>query len=102
MFGCHALFADDKVFGLVWKHGQIGVKLTQETDYEKLLSAKGAGPWKVGPMKMAHWVLFPESMQQNTAKVSPWVRLAHAQAIAAPPKKAATKKKAKVLKASKK
>ena len=27
LFGCHALWADQNVFALVWKAGQIGVKL---------------------------------------------------------------------------
>lgn len=95
LFGCHALFANGNVFGLVWKHGQIGVKLTKEADYEKLISAKGAGPWKAGPMKMAHWVLVPESLQKDRAKLRPWIERAHEQALSLPPKeKAKTKKKA--------
>lgn len=34
MFGCHALFANDSVFGLVWKEGRIGVRLPDETAFE--------------------------------------------------------------------
>ena len=86
MFGCHALFADEKVFALVWKHGQIGVKLTNEADYEKLLKMRGAGPWKAGPMQMAHWILVPKNLESSKS-LKPWMALAHGQAMAAPAKK---------------
>jgi TfoX/Sxy family transcriptional regulator of competence genes len=91
MFGCHALFANGNVFALVWKHGQIGVKLTDEGDYENLLSEKGTDPWKAGPMKMAHWVLVSETIQSNPKTLTSWVHLTHKQAISAPPKKKNTK-----------
>ena len=86
MFGCHALFANGNVFALVWKHGRLGVKLTDESDFEKLMAKEGAEPWKAGPMKMSHWVLFPEKMNSNQKAISPWVKLAHEQALSAPPK----------------
>jgi TfoX/Sxy family transcriptional regulator of competence genes len=93
MFGCHALFAAGNVFALVWKHGQIGVKLTDEKDFGKLMAIKGSGPWMAGPMKMSHWVLVSDSTQNDASKLRPWLERAHAQALAAPPK--AEKKKAK-------
>ena len=40
MFGCHALWADGNVFALIWKTGRIGVKLPDETPYQKLRSVK--------------------------------------------------------------
>ncbi|MBL7670326.1 MAG: TfoX/Sxy family protein [Bdellovibrionaceae bacterium] len=85
MFGCHALFANGNVFSLVWKHGQIGVKLTHEADYEKLMKMKGATPWKAGPMKMAHWVLVPKNLESRQA-LRPWLALAHDQALTMPAK----------------
>lgn len=86
MFGCHALWAGGNVFALVWKEGRIGVKLPLAADYEALLAVKGAGPWKAGPMKMAHWVLVPPSVQVDSRAFRRWVSRAHALALAAPPK----------------
>ena len=93
MFGCYALWADDNVFGLVWKHGRIGVKLPTETHYESLMKAKGAEPWKAGPMKMAHWVLVPDTFHSKPAELKKWVRLAHELCMALP-----KKEKKKILK----
>ena len=89
MFGCHALFADSKVFALVWKHGQIGLKLMAEADYEALLSLPGAGPWKAGPMQMAHWVLLPPTLAESPRQLAKWAKRAHAQALQTPAKKSA-------------
>lgn len=77
MFGCHAFWADGNVFALVWKHGRIGVKLPDEKLYQSLMDAKGAEPWKAGPMKMAHWVLVPESFHSKTAELRKWTIKAH-------------------------
>jgi TfoX/Sxy family transcriptional regulator of competence genes len=106
MFGCHALWADGNVFALVWKHGRIGVKLPEESLYEKLMSSSGAEPWKAGPMKMAHWVLVPESFHAKAAELKKWAQQAHALCIklekkAKPaPKKSKGEMKAKVAKKS--
>ena len=96
MFGCHALFANQNVFAMVWKKGQIGVKLTKTGDYEKLMAFDGAQPWTAGPRKMAHWILLPESLQAKPKSLLPWLKLAHAQALKAdskPKKPAAVKRK---------
>jgi TfoX/Sxy family transcriptional regulator of competence genes len=77
MFGCHALWADGNVFALVWKHGRIGVKLPVESDYESLMNIAGAEPWKAGPMKMAHWVLVPESFHSKPGEIKKWATKAH-------------------------
>lgn len=81
MFGCHALWADDNVFALVWKHGRIGVKLPVEGDYESLMNVSGAEPWKAGPMKMAHWVLVPESFHSKVGEIKKWATKAHGLCI---------------------
>ncbi len=81
MFGCHALWADDNVFALVWKKGRLGVKLPDEAKYESLLGLKGSEPWKAGPMTMAHWVLVPESMHSKSAELRKWVTTAHGLCI---------------------
>ena len=102
MFGCHALWADANVFGLVWKHGRIGFKLPEDASYEKLLALPGAEPWKAGPMKMAHWVLVPEALHSRPAELKRWATLAHGQCLklekkskktAAAKKKVASKKR---------
>lgn len=77
MFGCHALWANGNVFALIWKHGRIGVKLPEITQYESLLKISGAEPWKAGPMQMAHWVLIPESFHGKPAEIKKWAVKAH-------------------------
>ena len=52
MFGCPAFWVNGNVFALVWKHGRIGVKLTDSKTYDSLMEIKGSEPWKAGPMKM--------------------------------------------------
>lgn len=96
MFGCHALWADGNVFALVWKHGRIGVKLPVAADYDSLMKVSGAEPWKAGPMKMAHWVLVPESFHSKPAEIKKWAKKAHdlcSKLEKKPAKKKAVKKK---------
>lgn len=87
MFGCHALWVNENVFALVWKHGRIGVKLPEEGEYEDLMGKKGSEPWKAGPMKMAHWVLVPEGFHKKPAELKKWVARAHKLCGSLPPKK---------------
>ena len=77
MFGCHAVWADGNVFALVWKHGRIGVKLPDPELYESLMDKVGAEPWKAGPVKMAHWVLVPETFHGKPAELKKWAIKAH-------------------------
>ena len=93
MFGCHALWADGNVFGLIWKEGRIGLKLTDEADFAKLMKTSGATPWKAGSMAMSNWVLVPKSFHEKTAELMQWTRKAHQQALSAPKKKGVAKKK---------
>ncbi len=95
MFGCHALWANENVFALVWKHGRIGLKLPDELSYKSLMEQKGAEPWKAGPMQMAHWVLVPEAFHKKSKELKKWVVEAHKQCavLIKTPKKSATKKK---------
>ncbi len=86
LFGCEGLFAEGVIYGLVWKTGRIGVKLTNGADFEALMAQKGSDPWTAGPKAMAHWVLVPEAMCETPAELHVWVRKAHAQALAAPVK----------------
>lgn len=86
MFGCDALFANGNVFGLVWKHGRIGLRLPDEAAYGSLLRTGDASPWKAGPMTMAHWVLVPTVMHRGGADLTRWTQKAHGMAMAQPPK----------------
>jgi TfoX/Sxy family transcriptional regulator of competence genes len=95
MFGCYALWANGNVFALVWKHGRIGLKLSDEKSYQALMSLSGSAPWKAGPMQMAHWVLVPESFHQKSSDLKHWAAKAHAQCLV-------LEKKAKPAAASKK
>lgn len=96
MFGCHALFARDQIFALVWKEGRLGVKLTDPAAFEKGMALKGAAPWSPGgKMKMAHWVLLPETIHARPGELKAWVAQAHQLALAAPAKKAKKVKKIK-------
>lgn len=94
MFGCPAFWVNNNVFALVWKHGRIGVKLTDEKSYDGLLNMKGSEPWKAGPMKMSHWVLVPDSFHSDSKSLKKWLQLAYEQnetAVVKPKKKTATK-----------
>jgi TfoX/Sxy family transcriptional regulator of competence genes len=77
MFGCYALWANDNVFALVWKHGRIGVKLPDAAVHGELMSLKGSEPWKAGPMTMSHWVLVPESFHGGAPELKRWLTKAH-------------------------
>ena len=79
MFGCYALWVNDNVFALVWKHGRLGVKLPEAASYDSLMMLKGAEPWKAGPMKMAHWVLVPEEFHAAPSDLESWLARAHRQ-----------------------
>jgi TfoX/Sxy family transcriptional regulator of competence genes len=98
MFGCHALFANEAVFGLVWKEGRIGVRLPDSASFDSLMSEKGAAPWKAGKMTMSHWVLVPEDMHEEKAQLKRWLKVARGMAGKAEKKptakKSPTKKKA--------
>ena len=94
MFGCHALFAKDAVFGLVWKEGRLGVRLPEEAPFGKLMAMTGAAPWRAGPMTMSHWVLVPPGMHAQPAKLKDWVRSAHELALTVGAAEKTAKKKA--------
>jgi TfoX/Sxy family transcriptional regulator of competence genes len=94
MFGCHGLFADNSVFGLVWKEGRIGVRLPNGAQFQKLMSQKGSAPWKAGKMTMSHWVLVPTAMHTKKKDLSHWLEAAHSLALLAEKKAPAKAKKA--------
>jgi TfoX/Sxy family transcriptional regulator of competence genes len=98
MFGCHALWANDNVFALVWKHGRIGLKLPDESSYDSLMSQAGSEPWKAGPMQMKHWVLVPPAFHAKKTELKKWAAKAHDQCSTLekkPKKKAPAKAKSK-------
>lgn len=80
MFGCDCFFKDKMIFGLVWKHGRIGLKFPNDADYDEAMALKGAGPWKAGPMAMSRWVLLPETFHADDGTLKKWIVRSHAQA----------------------
>ena len=94
MFGCYALWANDNVFALVWKHGRIGIKLPEAAAYDSLMGLSGSVPWKAGPMTMAHWVLVPEAFHGGTPDLKRWLVKSHqlCAALEKKPKSAARAK----------
>ena len=88
MFGCEGLFASGNIFGLVWKHGRIGVRLPNEIAYAEAMKMPGASPWIAGTMAMSHWVLVPEGLHEDRGRLTAWVRRAHALAQNAAPRRA--------------
>lgn len=99
MFGCEALFTQDRVFALLWKEGRIGVKLPDPEKLAALLGQAGASPWTPGGRQtMSNWALVPPAMHA-AKKLQPWLQLAHALA---PSSDGAKKKAAKKPAAKKK
>ena len=83
MFGCHALFANESVYALVWKTGRIGLKFPDPQVREQLLSLPGAEPWRAGNKTMKEWVLLPENYHEDPELLCSWVQRAHAVALSA-------------------
>lgn len=82
MFGCHAVFANSNIFGMVWKAGRLGLKVPDATLHAKLMGLEGAGPWCPGNKTMSYWVLVPETFHDDPDELASWVRIAHRLAIA--------------------
>lgn len=76
MFGCEARFVGDAIFALVWKTGEVGVKLT-DADAHAALRATGCGPWDPygNGRGMQHWLLLPADVAEAT--LAEWVARAH-------------------------
>jgi TfoX/Sxy family transcriptional regulator of competence genes len=81
MFGCDGFFAGAEIYGLIWKTGRIGLKLTDPAWFEKAMSQKGSVPWTAGTKTMSHWVLMPESLYGDAAALRSWVHEAHRLAL---------------------
>lgn len=88
MFGCQGHFAGDTIYGLVWKEGRLGLKLTDEAAFAELMAMPGAAPWVAGDRTIGGWVLVPERFHTDEATLRTWVERAHALALARPSAKA--------------
>ncbi|MFO0573712.1 MAG: TfoX/Sxy family protein [Polyangia bacterium] len=87
MFGCDTAFVRDQIFGLIWKHGRIGLRLPDAEAAAELLGQPGAEPWAPGGERpMQHWVLVPEELHDDEDELARWAQRAHTLALAAPPK----------------
>ncbi len=80
MFGCPCLWADGKIFALVWKEGRIALKLPSSAG--ELLRERGARPWTIGAKKMGAWALVPESFHDDADALALWASRAHAEVLA--------------------
>ena len=96
MFGCDAFFADGTIFGLIWKTGRIGLKLTEDEPLCELTKMPGSDPWTAGNRTMSHWVLVPPRFHKDRKSLGKWVKKAHTLALSKPKSKAkaSPKKKA--------
>jgi TfoX/Sxy family transcriptional regulator of competence genes len=92
LFGCDGYFVNGNIFGLVWKEGRLGLRLTDEERQRELLEQPGAGVWRAGPMIMRHWVLLPPDWHKKPALLKQWSRLAYELALERPEKPAVTRK----------
>jgi TfoX/Sxy family transcriptional regulator of competence genes len=92
IFGCDAFFANANIFGLIWKTGRLGVRLPDDKLFTELMAQTGSDPWSVytkpGGKPMAHWVLVPESMHDDSEEVEQWIAAAHRLALSQPGAKA--------------
>ncbi len=92
LFGCDGYFVNGNIFGLVWKEGRLGLRLTDEAKQLEVLGLAGADPWKAGPMIMKHWVLVPMDWHRKPSVLKQWARLAFELALERPEKTAVTRK----------
>lgn len=86
MFGCDAVFVRDRIFGMVWKHGRVGVKLPEYERYVEAMQLEGSEPWAPGGKQMSGWVLLPEELVEDADVLASWLGEAHAEVVAAAPK----------------
>jgi TfoX/Sxy family transcriptional regulator of competence genes len=77
MFGCHALFANENIYALVWKDGRIGIKIPEAARFAELMALPGAEPWTAGRAAMSHWVLVPEGFHDDEEELRRWTKVAH-------------------------
>jgi TfoX/Sxy family transcriptional regulator of competence genes len=85
MFGCDAFFANTNIFGLIWKTGRLGVRLPDPILFAELMAQTGSDPWSVynkpGGKPMAHWILVPESMHDDSEELERWIAAAYQLAL---------------------
>ena len=84
MFGCDAFLARGAIFAMVWRDGRIGLRLPDDL-LPELRALPGADPWRHRDMVVRQWVLVPESFHDDPEGLAPWVRKAHAAALARGP-----------------
>ena len=94
LFGCDGYFVNGNIFGLVWKEGRLGLRLTDAELQAEVLELAGANVWKAGPMIMRHWVLLPPAWHKKPALLKEWSKVAYELALERPEKVAVTRKSA--------
>lgn len=77
MFGCDTILAEGVMFAMVWKEGNIAVKLPDPTRYAEVAAMRGVAPWMPGGKRMSAWLLLPTSIAKNPERLADLVVTAH-------------------------
>lgn len=81
MFGCDALFANGKIYALVYApERRIAVKISDPAQQQELCALDGTDPWTPG-QRMGNWWLVPESFHDDAEQLRRWVERAHRAAF---------------------
>src|SRR3954466_2731532 len=77
MFGCDGFFANDNIYGIIWKTGRIGLKFRDPAHFDAVMAMKGTERWSPSGSSMSQWLLLPESFHDDVSELVPWVEKAH-------------------------
>jgi len=88
MFGFEALWAQGRIFALVWD-GRIALRLPDATAAAELLAHPGAGALKIVKGKLSgapqRWLNLPEGFHDDPHELRRWARRAYDLALQEPP-----------------
>lgn len=81
MFGCDAMFANGKIYALVYApERRIALKIVDPAQQQELCALDGTEPWTPG-QRMGNWWLVPESFHDDSEQLRGWVERAHRAAF---------------------
>ena len=90
MFGFEALWAQDRIFALVWD-GRISLRLPDPAVAAELIAFPGAGALHIVKGKLSgapqRWINVPESFHDDPHELRRWARRAYDLALREPPPK---------------
>jgi TfoX/Sxy family transcriptional regulator of competence genes len=88
MFGFEALWADGRIFALVWQ-GRISLRIPDSAVAAELAALPGAGALQIVEGKKSasgqRWINVPESLHDDPHELRRWVRRAYDLALQQPP-----------------